>query len=299
MSPDRLREQLSFLEEVDLDSQSLRSEGPNRRSSWWVRVLTGALLTAQVAVLGVFLHYRDIVRIPGLPPLDVTAPAVTKTAPDIRGPMASEVATFPPATQSGGHSDAAPDFVAAPSGGETRSGAPGATDSTPAVAAVTPEANSDDSATLPLRKGEAGPENARPIPEVALTEKGKGTGKPEKGELSPYEVERQDKINKKKLAERQAKKNKDDTARYRRMLAMKQEAQLIQIQREMIRQNTPRRTIHRDPNGQFMGAEEVYPNGTRVEYDRNEQIRQMDLVFPDGTRYSVGRDNHFRGRWNW
>ena len=65
----------------------------------------------------------------------------------------------------------------------------------------------------------------------------------------------------------------------------------------MVRRNTPKWDILSDPNGQFMGAVAAYPNGSRVQYDRNGQIRHMDLVLPDGTRHTISRDNFYR--WNW
>jgi hypothetical protein len=293
MSPDPLREQLSFLDEVDLDAPSSRPEGRPRSSNWRARVLTGAFLSAQVAVLGVFLHSWGIVQIRGLPPLDATATAAAPTMPTValREPSATEVTPSPPATRAGGPSGTS-------AGGQPQSDAPSESDLARAMAVQTPEANPDDFPALPLRKEDEGVgpgpvEDASPVPEATLTENGKETGNAEQGDLPPLGEARLEKIRKKQLAQ----KYKDEANRQRRMFAMRQEAELYRYQREMIRRNTPRRTIRRDPNGQFMGATEDYPNGSRVDYDRNGQVRQLDLVLPDGTRYSIGRDGY--GCWRW
>jgi len=291
MSPDPLREQLSFLDDVDLDVPSLRPGGRPRPSNWRARVLTGALLSAQIALLGVFLHYKGIVQIRGLPPLDATATATAPTMPTValREPSATEVTPSPPVTRARGPSGTS-------AGGQPQSDAPSESDWARAMSVETPEANPDDFPTLPLRKEDdgVGPvEDASPVPETTLTETRKGTGNAEKGGLPPLGEARLEKIRKKQLAL----KHKDEANHQRRMFAMRQEAELYKYQREMIRQNTPRRTIRRDPNGQFTGATEDYPNGSRVDYDRNGQIRQLDLVLPDGTRYSIGRDSY--GCWRW
>jgi len=136
-------------------------------------------------------------------------------------------------------------------------------------------------------------EAAEPAPEAIRKEEEKQARDAGRIDRSPISEKRKAEIEKKRLA----RLKREEYLRTLSVTARRQEEEYNRQWREMVRLNTPKWEMLNDPNGQFMGAVAVYPNGSRVHYDRNRQIREMYVVFPDGTRQSISRDNLYR--WNW